>query len=146
MAAALNCGLLVLTPFRLNAGPLPDGLATGTFTPFWRRHPMYFVSACLKTEPARREPRAVLGLLGCGVVDLDVVDPPVEADVDVLAVLGADVDVVLAVVLVAVALEELPVEPPQAASPKQANVRIDRMAAAGLRRVMLTLDMKLLFR
>jgi hypothetical protein len=107
---------------------------------------MYFVSACLKTEPARREPCAVLGLLGCGVVDLDVVDPPVEADVDVLAVLGADVDVVLAVVLVAVALEELPVEPPQAASPKQANVRIDRMAAAGLRRVMLMLDMKLLFR
>jgi hypothetical protein len=109
---------------------------------------MYFVSACLKTELARRDPRAVLGLFGCGVVDLDVVDALVEVDVGVLAVLvavGVDVGVVLTAVLVAVALEELPEEPPQAASPKQASIRIDRMPAAGLQRAMLMLDMKLLF-
>lgn len=116
---------------------------------------MYLVSAWLKTERASAARPAPIrlfgwGMVGRGVVDLDVVDAPVGGDVDVVVVLvagGADVRVAFAFALVAVALEELPEEPPQAPSPR-ASVRIDRnrMDAADPRRAMLMVDMKLLFR
>jgi hypothetical protein len=34
IVAALNCGLLVLIPFVLKMGPLPDAFGAGMLTPF----------------------------------------------------------------------------------------------------------------
>jgi hypothetical protein len=50
LVADANCGLLVLIPFVLRIGPLPDVLGVGTLRPFWRRHVANCPSAALKAD------------------------------------------------------------------------------------------------
>jgi hypothetical protein len=95
--------------------------------PFFCRH-----SRIAAKRPARR-PGGVAVVAVEGVVVLEPVEAvPVE---------------VLAVAPVEAALEDVPLEePPQAVRPMQASNRIDRTAAAGLRRRLWVWGMELLCR